>query len=314
MRDPDTVQVIEGCPPFLSNFKEIAIKWSRNSAGPFFTAQSCLRMRESVFRSEMIQGDNIMSIPAPEHQNSAGRLLSILIAIPEGKQLLETLPPLFGFEATNMQQKQQAALVALMELHKIYIEFRQDMIDANISEKQRNVMLGGLETLVQTIYPVNLQGGTRKITAAEVSLLRVCATFISEDEAVTKDDIAKIRDSIDELRDEVEDSDISPSLRKILLEIIRLSEDAISRYNIHGARGLRKAFKMMLADAAELYGMTDQNADRQSLIKTPAWTAIINHLKIYDDIASRLLKYKPLLTYVSQILIGSSTPPSQPLQ
>ena len=245
-----------------------------------------------------------MGIPEPEYRNSAGRLLAFLSAIPDNRQLLETVPPLLGYQAKTAQEQRQATLLALMELHKLYIEFRQDMLDADIIEKQRDVMLGGLTNLEQSIYPFNFQTGIRKITDAEISLLKVCATFIPEDESITKDDITRIRDSIVELRDQVQESNISPTLRKALLEIIRLSEDAISRFNIHGARGLRNAFKSMLADAAELYGMTDLDNDRQALKKSSAWSAIIRHLKIVDEIASKLLKYKPLLESASQILIG----------
>lgn len=189
----------------------------------------------------------------------------------------------------------------------MYIEFRQDMLEASISEKQRDVMLHGLANLVQSLYPINFQSTIRKITDAELSLLKVCATFLIEDEPVTKDDIARIRDSIAELRDQVEDSNISPTLRKALLEIIRLSEDAISRFNIHGARGLRRAFKGMLADAAEVYGMTDIDNGRETLKKSSAWAAIIKHLRTVDEIAAKLLKYKPLLDSASQFLIGDST-------
>jgi len=245
-----------------------------------------------------------MPIPEPQYRNSAGRLLAFIGSIPANNSLLETLPPLIGQTPKSNQEKQQLGLMALMELHKVYLEFRQDMMDADINEKQREVLLKGLGSIEQSIYPMQLNGGMRQVTEAEISLLNVCATVIPEDGQVTKDDIEKIRESIAELRKVVEIGDISPTLRKALLELIRLSEESISRFNIHGARGLKKAFKAMLAESAELYGMTASNADAEPIRNSPIWATIVNHLKLFDSIASRLMKYKPLLEAGAQILIG----------
>jgi len=101
-------------------------------------------------------------------------------------------------------------------------------------------------------------------------LLKVCATFIVQDAPIPKDDLEAIRASITNLRSQVESGSLPPALRKALLELIRLSEDAISRFKIYGARGLKKAIKSMLADAAELYGMTDSQKDAEELKKSGA--------------------------------------------
>lgn len=245
-----------------------------------------------------------MSVPEPEFRNSAGRLMALLKAVPEGKALTEVLPPLIGVNTKNAQQKQQAALTFLMELHKAYLEFRQDMLDAQINDLQRETMLTGIASIEESLYPVQLNGAMRKPTEAELSLLKVCATFISQEAPITKDDIDVIRESVADLRRVVENGDISPTLRKAILELIRLTEDAISRFNIHGARGLKRAFKAMLADAAELYGMTDPNKDRDELQKSGVWAAIVGHLRTVDAVASKLLKYKPLLEGASQLFLN----------
>lgn len=251
-----------------------------------------------------------MAVREPEIRNSAGRLLALLASIPTGQALTEVLPPLIDVSPNNAQEKQQAALTFLMEMHKTYLEFRQDMLDANINEQQRDTMLEGLASLELSLYPIQLNAPFREVTAAETSLLKVCATFIEEEGPITENDFETIRNSISDLRALVEDSKISPTLRKVLLELIRLTEDAISRFNIHGARGLKRAFKAMLADAAELYGMTDPEKDREELKKSSAWSAILKHLKTVDAVASKLLKYRPLLASASQLLIGGPPPES----
>jgi len=250
-----------------------------------------------------------MAVTQPEPRNSAGRLLALLLSIPKGQALLEVLPPLIDVRTENRQGKQQAALMFLMEMHKVYLEFRQDMLEAPINEKQCDTLLSGLASLEQALYPIQLNSGFRGVTEAEISLLKVCATFIAEELPITENDIEAIRNSIADLRTKVENGAISPTLRKALLELIRLSEDAISRFKIHGARGLKRAFKAMLADAAELYGMTDPEKNREEFQKSSVWLAIVKHLKTFDAVASKLLKYKPFLKGASQLLIGGPQEP-----
>lgn len=245
----------------------------------------------------------------PDFQNSAGRLLALLASMPSGRALLEVLPPLVGVTSKNSHERQQAALRFLMELHKVYLEFCDDMLNARISDQQREMMLNGLESLRETLYPFDLNGGLRPPTEAEISLLKVCATFIDQESPITEDDIECIRRSITELRPQVDDSTISPTLRKALLELIRLSEDAIARFTIHGARGLRRAFKEMLADAAELYGMADSATERSELTSSTTWAVIVKHLRTFDAVASKLLNYQKILEGASQLLIGGPPMP-----
>lgn len=245
-----------------------------------------------------------MALPEPAYQNSAGRLLAILKSLQNGVSYLDLIPRLFGTTGQTAEENQQACIVGLLEIHKLYVEFLQDMHDANINDQQRNVLLSGLASIRQSIYPIALNAGFRVPTDAEKSLLEVAATVISTEAKLQEDDLKKIRESIADLRILVEGAEIPPSIRQVLLDLIRISENAISRYNIHGARGLRKAFKEMLAEAAMSYGLASGEGEREVLKNSGAWAAILKTLKTFDEIASRLLKYKPLLENVSQLLLG----------
>ena len=247
-----------------------------------------------------------MSLNEPEYENSAGRLLALLTSIPNGRSLLDEVPKLLEVKPSSEQHKQQMALRYLMDMHHLYLEFQQDMIDAEINEQQRGVLLAGLSGVQSSLYPVQLNAGYRAINDAEISLLKVCATFIDQEGRISDDDVTLIRDSIDQLRKQVEEGNISNTLRKALLELIRLSEDAISRHKIYGARGLKKTFKLMLADAAELYGVTGNQDHQEELIKSNTWKLIVKHLKLLDSVASKLLKYKPLLSGASKFLLPDS--------
>ena len=231
-------------------------------------------------------------------------MLAILNASPTGQSYLDFIPKLFGTTGAGSEANTQACLIGLVELQKLHLEFLQDMQDTNISGQQRKVILAGLVNLHQTICPIQLNNGYRAPTDAEKSLLEVAATMIPLEAELEKEDIEKIRESVTDLRTLVEGAEISTSIRKVLLDLIRISENAISRYNIHGARGLQKAFKEMLAEAAMSYGLASGEGEREVLKKSGAWAAIVKTLKTFDEIGSRLLKYKPLLENVSQFLLG----------
>ena len=87
------------------------------------------------------------------------------------------------------------------------------------------------------------------------------------------------------------------------MDLIRISENALSRFNIHGARGFKKAFKIMLGEAMDLYGVVSGEGERIALKDSGVLDAILKHLKTFDEIGSRLLKYKPMVEHVSQVLI-----------
>ncbi len=145
----------------------------------------------------------------------------------------------------------------------------------------------------------------RSITAEEKSLLAVCATSLASEEELTANDIETIRSSIHELQEQVEKADVSPTLQKILLELIRLSNGAIARYNIHGAQGLKQAFKGMLAELTELYYCDKK--EKKDIRNSLAWRKIVNHLRTFDDINAKLMKYQSMVENVYQVLSGNIT-------
>ena len=236
-----------------------------------------------------------MSLKQPEYQNSAGRLLVLLTAIPKNSSILENAYKLYDQASSSSRMQQQAAIRFLLDVHKLYLEFKEDMQEASINDQQRDVLLKGLASIEDTLYPTSTKQQFRGVTEAEESLLRVCATFIDQSSPITSEDIEAIRQSIAELRAQIESGDIPPLLKKSLLELVRLSEDSISRFNIEGAKGLRRAFKSMLGEASDIIGRIDSEEERAELQKSSAWAAIVKHLKTFDSVASKLLKYAPFL-------------------
>jgi|GEM_PF-2429914 len=95
-----------------------------------------------------------MPLKEPEYQNSAGRLLALLTSIKKSQPLIEEVPKLLGEKVSEPQQKQQLTLSFLMDMHRVYLEFRQDMFDADVNDQQRDVLLSGLSSIQQSLYPV----------------------------------------------------------------------------------------------------------------------------------------------------------------
>lgn len=245
-----------------------------------------------------------MILPEPVYRNSAGRLLAILSAIPNGQLILDVVPRLFGNSSTVNEEKQKACLAGLIEINNLYLEFRKDITEVSVNEQQRDVILSGLASIQQSIYPINLHSGFRALTEAEKSLLAVAATIIPQEDSLQENDIKAVRDAIASLRNLVEKGDFPKALRNALLELIRLSEDAISRFNIRGARGFKKAFKAMLGEVAEAYALASGAGESQEIKKSTAWTAILKLLTTIDAVASKLLKYKPILDQATNFLLS----------
>jgi hypothetical protein len=246
-----------------------------------------------------------MAANNPQYKNSAGRLLEILKRFPQNQQIIEFLPQVLGYDkGGNQQETQLICLTCLIELHKLYVQFREDMLDDRISDDERRVLLSGVKGIETIIYPIALNSNMRGLSEAEKALLEVCATRIPQEDALEQDDVEKIRQSVASLRSLVEQGDISPTLRKALLELIRLTEDAIARFHIHGARGLKTAFKAMLGEAIDLYATERTNGREAEFKKSGVWQAIMRHLDTVDRVAARILKYQPVLEKGAQILLG----------
>tara|TARA_B100000959_G_C14990065_1_gene627455 strand:- start:1595 stop:2323 length:729 start_codon:yes stop_codon:yes gene_type:complete len=239
-----------------------------------------------------------------KYLNSAGRLLAILQNLKEGEGIGHQLVPIMlGLDSSTGNNISIDGVKALTELHNLYATFLQDIEDADLGDDERAVLQNGLTSLESLMYPLAVNQGARKVSEAEKALLEVCATRLQKESPISKEDIAEIRKSIDMLKETIEENTTSEVLRTILLELVRLSEDSLNRYNIYGAKGLKRAFKNMLSEVAEIY-LQDKESEGD-IKKSVTWTKLIAHLKLFDSVASKTLKYRPLLEKASQFLIGN---------
>jgi hypothetical protein len=240
----------------------------------------------------------------PRYSNSAGRLLAILENIKANQQYVIQLGPLFfGEQPTkDAAQKSLLCIKSLSQLHSIYAEFIKDLSDADIPDEEKNVLIKGTSSLVTMMYPVSAEQNMRAVSEAEKALLEVCATRLPKENIIEPDDLEQILQSIVGLKQCVSELTAGSILKTILLELIRLSEDAINRFNIYGAKGLKKAFKSMLAEVAEIYLQDDE--DVSEIKDTSSWKKATEHLKKFDVVAAKVMKYKPLIEKASGFLLG----------
>ena len=240
----------------------------------------------------------------PKYPNSAGRLLAILESLKPNQQYGAQLIPLLLGEAVPKDGKDLslAGVKAITELHKLYADFLQDLANADMSEEERTVLENGLSSLGNLMYPQAINQNIREVSEAEKALLEVCATRLPKEAVIDDEDIEVIQESINKLKESITELSANSILRTILLELVRLSEDSINRYNIYGSKGLKAAFKNMLSEVAEVYL---QNEEKESDIKSsPGWKRAVEHIRLFDSVASKAMKYKPLLEKAGQFLIG----------
>ena len=72
----------------------------------------------------------------------------------------------------------------------------------------------------------------------------------------------------------------------------------MDQYTIHGARGFKDAFKKMLAELMEVYLDEGSQVSKKSW-----WKKAVGHAKLFDGVAAKLMKYKPLLENAGKIFM-----------
>lgn len=170
----------------------------------------------------------------------------------------------------------------------------------NIPDLTRGLIKEGLTNLVQYAFssaPANPPG---QMQAAEIALIRMAGSLLEMEPNLPDADAESIRESIDSLRKELENSDLKKSAREALLELVRLSRNALDHYTIYGAKGFRKAFKKMLSELMEVY-----LHEGTEVVQTTWWATAMRHVRKVDALAAGLLKYQPLLEGAGKLFLGS---------
>ena len=233
----------------------------------------------------------------PKFNNSAGRLLEILSHIDPGKPLQSYLPDLI-FQAEpqwNGHKRIEMTIDAMSEIQRIYHQFKEDMETAPFNDEQREVFKKRLEKIEDIIYTPAANGAVRAITEGEKVGFEFCATTFEREAEFASSDIEAIWRDIHELQQQVEKGDIPPALKRMLLELIRLSQDALERYNIHGSRGIEKAFKGMLGEVIWLNRYSKE--EKEKIKNSPAWKKVWKFFVTFESAFAKTMKYPPMIEH-----------------
>ena len=121
---------------------------------------------------------------APKYPNSAGRLLAILEGLVQNRTPLthQLLPLMLGKPMPNEEHQQSIeSIKVLTELHFMYVEFLQDLANAEIPAEEKGVLEKGLSSLATLMYPAASNQGARAVSESEKALLEVCATRLPKE-------------------------------------------------------------------------------------------------------------------------------------
>lgn len=246
-----------------------------------------------------------------KYNNSAGRLLGILNAIKQhgNKSYLDLFPQICGDDepTKKLSQIQKLSLTfdAIHELQTLYSQVVSDIQKSSLSKEQVEVALRGILSVRETINPKNLQSQFRAISEAEAAMLEMCAAGLNICSDASEEDLDALRQSIDDLYDTANKSETNDTLRTVILELARISRTSIDLYEIRGPEGLKAAFKGMIGELAEILFTGVSPDEKEEIQKSEAWTKVCQHLHKFDTIASKLMKYRPLLEGSAQLLLGS---------
>lgn len=235
----------------------------------------------------------------PEFNNSAGRLLGLLEMVQESKSYFDIAAGFYSGADKSNDLKARAFVQFAMILGKAYDEFFVELeMSDKLPDATRTMIKEGLAKIVHIAFPVNSSSQPTLLEPAEIAVLKMAASLLGNEDELLESDEQKIRDSIEELRKLTEESNLSKSARTAILELVRLTRNALDQFSIHGARGFRKAFKKMLAELMEVY-----LEEGKEVVKESWWRATLKHVKLMDDTAARLLKYKPLLESATKLFL-----------
>ena len=240
--------------------------------------------------------------PAPEFNNSAGRLLALLQMYQSRSSHFDAIAAFYEGSSQSNELKARAYIDFMGMVGHAFDEFLADIQTSDkIPDPSRAVITDGIGRLISIAYPIQPQGAPTTLQDAEIALIRMAGSMLDAEPELEESDADAIRTSIDDLRSTLENSEISKSARVAMLELCRLSRNALDQYAIHGARGFKRAFKKMLSELMETY-----LEEGSEVSEKPWWKSALGHAKLFDAIAAKLSKYKPLLESASTIFLGGS--------
>jgi hypothetical protein len=214
-----------------------------------------------------------------------------------------------------------AELLSIDDRHDVEVARRLVMLNEMLDDAERTiksnsklnhaVYLSCFPQIRTVFSPIHLQSSREglaipHLTDEVLARLEFCAEALREEESeidLTPDELKAISEDLNNLIEQVASSEISPALRRNLLEVLETARVAISLYRVYGAKGLRKnlqsLFGFVYTERVALKKEAETNTD--VLEKLGKWIDRI------DSVSAKALKVQKALTKPVQFLLGLVT-------
>lgn len=238
--------------------------------------------------------------PRLEYRNSAGRILRVLQAFrgQNGSRPIPQVAPIFGVKATA--RAVHTAIDALWEDHD---QLAQEILQFKDNPDQYALFKSQLPSIEQSIHSLVIDSGGGSITTSVnnesvVALQFIAATMPKEGE-VKEADIDSVRRAIAELRRQVDEAeDLTKTIREWLLELVRMMEDGLSRFEMRGGRGLRKELAAVIGEIVTRKSWVQEVKRKETL-----WEKLIGALDGMTTIANTAQAVGPLIEQAGPYLL-----------
>lgn len=210
-----------------------------------------------------------------------------------------------------------AEVLAVEDRHDVEVARSLVMLNEMLDDTERTIKLNpklnhavylSCFPQIRTVFsPMHLQSSREglaisHLTSEVLARLEFCAEALREEWSevdLTPDELKAISEDLSDLIERVASSDISPALRKNLLEVLETARIAISLYRVYGAKGLRKnlqsLFGFVYTERTALRKEAETNSD--VLEKLGKWIDRI------DSASAKALKVHKALTKPIRFLL-----------
>lgn len=237
-----------------------------------------------------------------DESNPAGRLHKILSKAkrqPDKKTVKDVWSNALAVDGDDV-----VVTKSVIELYSLSQEI-QALIKMN-ENLNHELYLSSFHRIDRAFFPLNLgatwQNVRQQLTEEALTRLQFCAQELSEfysEDSLSKEDLSDIIKKTDELYDSLYSSTLPSVLRLTLLEEVQRIRNAISLYQIKGAKGLKEALQgaigAVVANQEELKSAKGENED---VIKR-----LGDLLDKMDSFASKALKVHKIIQSPISFLI-----------
>lgn len=237
-----------------------------------------------------------------DESNPAGRLHKILSNAkrqPDNQKVKTVWSKALGVEDDDV-----VVTKSVIELYSLSQEI-QSLIKMN-DNLNHELYLSSFNRIDLAFFPLNLattwQGAKNHLTDEALTRLQFCAQELSgfySEETLSKEDLADIIKKTDELYNSLYSSTLPSVLRLTLLEEVQRIRNAISLYQIKGAKGLKEALQGAIgAVVANQEELKKAKNDNDEVIKK-----LGGLLEKVDSFASKALKIHKIIKSPISFLI-----------